>query len=511
VVPGICFVKLLSQLRTSSFQLALLYMVVFATSVFLLLAFIYWRTAGFMAAQTDETIEAEIAGLAEQYRGSGVNGLISIIRERVARDPNAKSIYLLTTDDFLKLAGNIESWPKGSRSESGWINFTLDESVGWNGPERLARARIFEVQGGLRLLVGRDVDELTNLKRLIEGAINWGMGITLALALLGGFLMSRSTTRRIEVINNTSRRIMNGHLSLRIPTRGTEDDFDQLAENLNQMLDRIVYLMEGIRHVSDSIAHDLRTPLTRLRNQLENTLMSVDNDEARDQAARAVAEADQLLATFNALLRIARLETRGNAADMKTVSLGELVTDACELYEAVAEDKDQTFEQAVDSKVSIEGDRDLLFQMVSNLIDNAIKYTPEHGRIRVEVRKEGDNAIFEVGDSGIGVPDSEKDQVFQRFYRVGKSRSLPGNGLGLSLVSAVAEIHQGTIVLSDHFDDPEFPGLKVTISMPIYFPNRRRLKDTQTLPTEEPGELSSPGGQRRSDSAISYRTRREND
>ncbi|CAN0605201.1 unnamed protein product, partial [Ectocarpus sp. 12 AP-2014] len=184
--------------------------------------------------------------------------------------------YLLTTDDFLKLAGNVETWPEGARSESGWINFTLNESVGWQGPERLARARIFEVQGGLRLLVGRDVDELTNLKRVIETAINWGMGITLALALLGGFLMSRSTTKRIEVINNTSRRIMNGHLSLRIPTRGTEDDFDQLAENLNQMLDRIVYLMEGIRHVSDSIAHDLRTPLTRLRNQLENTLMSVD-------------------------------------------------------------------------------------------------------------------------------------------------------------------------------------------------------------------------------------------
>jgi signal transduction histidine kinase len=170
------------------------------------------------------------------------------------------------------------------------------------------------------------------------------------------------------------------------------------------------------------------------------------------------------------------------------VSLGALVTDACELYEAVAEDKDQRFEQSVDSDVSIEGDRDLLFQMVSNLIDNAIKYTPEHGLIRVEVRKEGDNAVFEVGDSGIGIPDSEKDQVFQRFYRVGKSRSLPGNGLGLSLVSAVAEIHQGTIRLSDHLDDAEFPGLKVTISMPSYSASRKRLRDTQTLPAAEAGD-----------------------
>lgn len=471
--------KLLSQLRTSSFQLALLYMVVFATSVFLLLAFIYWRTAGFMTAQTDETIEAEIAGLAEQYRGRGVNGLITIIRERVARDPNAKTIYLLTTEDFLKLAGNIETWPKGSRSESGWINFTLSSAVGWTGSERLARARIFEVQGGLRLLVGRDVDELTSLKRVIETAINWGMGITLALALLGGFLMSRSTTRRIEIINNTSQRIMNGHLSLRIPTRGTEDDFDQLAENLNQMLDRIVYLMEGIRHVSDSIAHDLRTPLTRLRNQLENTLMSVDNDEAREQAGRAVAEADQLLATFNALLRIARLETRGNSGDMKQVSLDELVSDACELYEALSEDKDQVFEQSLEAGVIIEGDKDLLFQMISNLIDNAIKYTPEHGAIGVAVRKDGEDAVFEVRDSGIGIPDDEKDQVFQRFYRVGKSRSLPGNGLGLSLVSAVAEIHQARIVLSDSYPDEVPPGLTITVRMPAFTRLRKRIKAAQ--------------------------------
>ncbi len=481
--------KLLSQLKTSTFQLALLYMVVFATSVFLLLAFIYWRTAGFMTAQTDETIEAEIAGLAEQYRGRGVNGLITIIRERVARDPNAKSIYLFTTDDYVKLAGNLASWPEQAQSQSGWINFTLDESVGWTGPKRQARARIFEVQGGLRLLVGRDVEDLTTLKRLIETAINWGMGITLALALLGGFMMSRSTTRRIEVINNTSRKIMNGHLSLRIPTRGTQDDFDQLADNLNQMLDRIVYLMEGIRHVSDSIAHDLRTPLTRLRNQLENTLMSVDNEEAREQAGRAVAEADQLLATFNALLRIARLETRGNAADMKPVSLGLLVSDACELYEALAEEKEQTFRHSVDDQVLIEG-------------DNAIKYTPEHGDILVAVRYEGAEAILEVSDSGVGIPDSEKAHVFQRFYRVGKSRSLPGNGLGLSLVSAVTEIHQGQIELTDRHPGEPQPGLTVTVRLPGYRPDKRRIRAISASSLEDaesgssssttPGSLPSP-------------------
>ncbi len=450
-------------------------MVVFATSVFLLLAFIYWRTAGFMTAQTDETIEAEITGLAEQYRSRGINGLIAIIRERVARDPNGKSLYLFTTADYLKLAGNLSAWPQQVQAKNGWINFMLDDSVGWRGQPHLARARVFEVQGGLRLLVGRDVQELTTLKHLIERAIDWGMGITLALALFGGFMISRSTAKRIEVINQTARRIMNGHLSLRIPARGTGDDFDQLADNLNQMLDRIVHLMEGIRHVSDSIAHDLRTPLTRLRSQLENTLLTVNDDAARDQVARAVAETDQLLATFNALLRIARLEMTGHSADKGPVQLGPLVRDACELYEALAEDKEQVFNLDIPQDVTIEGDRDLLFQVVSNLIDNAIKYTPEQGNIRVLVTQEGDEAIFSVSDSGIGVPDQEKDKVFERFYRVAKSRSQPGNGLGLSLVSAVVDMHLGRIELTDSYPDrPERPGLTVTLRFPRIRPARKR-------------------------------------
>ena len=467
--------KIRSQLRTSTFQIALLYMVVFATSVFLLLAFIYWRTAGFMTAQTDETIEAEITGLAEQYRSRGINGLIAIIRERVARDPNGKSLYLFTTADYDKLAGNLSAWPQQVQSSNGWVNFMLDDSVGWGGQPHLARARVFEVQGGLRLLVGRDVQELTTLKHLIERAIDWGMGITLALALFGGFMISRSTAKRIEVINQTARRIMNGHLSLRIPARGTGDDFDQLADNLNQMLDRIVHLMEGIRHVSDSIAHDLRTPLTRLRSQLENTLLTVEDETARDQVARAVAETDQLLSTFNALLRIARLEMTGRSADKAPIQLGPLVRDACELYEALAEDKEQTLDLDIPQDVTIEGDRDLIFQAVSNLIDNAIKYTPEAGNIRVLVTQEQDDAIFEVADSGIGVPDQEKDKVFERFYRVAKSRSQPGNGLGLSLVSAVVDMHRGRIELADRYtDNPEHPGLRVTLRFPRVRPARRR-------------------------------------
>ncbi len=439
-----------------------MYMVLFATSVFILMGFIYWATAGYMASQTDETIEAEIIGLAEQYQRQGLNGLISVIRERVARDPNGKAVYLFTARDFIKLAGNISKWPEDGEVQEGWLNFTLDESLGWPTEEaRPARARVFIVPGGLRLLVGRDVNEFMAVKQLVERAINWGMGITFALAMFGGIMMSRSTAKRVELINQTSRKIMTGNLSLRIPDRGTNDDFDQLARNLNEMLDRIVQLMEGIRHVSDNIAHDLRTPLTRLRNQLENTLVSVESDKDRERVANAVAEADQLLATFNALLRIARLEMGGRAANFTRFDLSALAHDAGELYEALAEDKNQSLNMLVEPEVTLVGDRDLIFQTLCNLIDNAIKYTPEGGNIDVSLSGDKEQVYLAVCDSGIGIPAEEKDKVFQRFYRVAKSRSLTGNGLGLSLVQAVMELHQGSIELRDNA-----PGLRVELTLP---------------------------------------------
>lgn len=437
-------------------------MVLFATSVFILMGFIYWATAGYMSSQTDETIEAEIIGLAEQYQRQGLNGLISVIRERVARDPNGKAVYLFTARDFIKLAGNINKWPEDGEVQGGWLNFTLNENLGWSNPEaRPARARVFIVPGGLRLLVGRDVHEFMALKELVERAINFGMAITFALAMFGGIMMSRSTAKRIELINQTSQKIMKGNLLLRIPDRGTNDDFDQLARNLNEMLDKIVQLMEGIRHVSDNIAHDLRTPLTRLRNQLENTLISVERDEDRQKVANAVAEADQLLATFNALLRIARLEASSKASNFQKFNLSELVQDAGELYEALAEDKEQNFHHNIQENIQMLGDRDLIFQTLCNLIDNAIKYTPEGGEINLALSFENQQTCLSVADNGIGIPAEERDKVFQRFYRVAKSRSLPGNGLGLSLVLAVMDIHHSKVELSDNA-----PGLVVKLLFP---------------------------------------------
>jgi signal transduction histidine kinase len=454
-----------------------MYMVLFATSVFILMGFIYWATAGYMSSQTDETIEAEIIGLAEQYQRQGLNGLISVIRERVARDPNGKAVYLFTARDFIKLAGNIDEWPDDGEVQDGWLNFTLDQSLGWSSETpRPARARVFIVPGGLRLLVGRDVNEFMAVKALVERAINLGMAITFGLAMVGGIMMSRSTARRVEVINQTSQKIMKGNLDLRIPERGTNDDFDQLARNLNEMLDRIVQLMEGVKHVSDNIAHDLRTPLTRLRNKLENTLVLAENEEQRDLVASAVGEADQLLSTFNALLRIARLETGRSVANFKSFDLSDLVLDAAELYEAVAEDKQQTLAIRVKTKVEFYGDKDLLFQTLSNLIDNAIKYTPEGGEIEISLSENNKHIELTVADSGIGIPKDEQEKVFDRFYRVAKSRSQPGNGLGLSLVNAVVELHHGKILLSDNE-----PGLSVCLSLPVLEASQSKQLHRQAL------------------------------
>jgi signal transduction histidine kinase len=422
-----------------------------------------------MSNQTDETIQAEIVGLAEQYQRQGLNGLISVLRERVQNDKDRKSIYLFIAGNNIKLAGNINVWPNDAHAHNGWINFTL-QSNGKSGKPRLVRARIFIVRGGLKLLVGRDVQDLMVVKSLIERALSWGVGIMLALAVLGGLMVSRSTRKRIEIINQTCQRIMNGNLDLRIPSRGSGDDFDQLVDNLNQMLDKIVQLMDGIRHVSDSIAHDLRTPLTRLRNHLEQTLLIVHEPDGQARVAAAVAETDQLLATFNALLRIARLESSGKVLHPVNLNLSALVEDASELYSAVAEDKKQTFNQHIDPNIFIEGDRDLLFQALSNLIDNAIKYTPESGKVGVRLFAEDAYINLQVSDSGIGIPEEEREKVFQRFYRVSHSRSLPGNGLGLNLVAAVVGMHQGTICLGDNN-----PGLRVEIRFSIMDSNISKL------------------------------------
>jgi signal transduction histidine kinase len=271
--------------------------------------------------------------------------------------------------------------------------------------------------------------------------------------------MSRSMLRRLDQFNKTSRQIMAGDLSQRVPRTGSADEFDQLAENLNAMLDQIEQLMAGIREVSDNIAHDLRTPLTRLRNRLEGLHGDLDQgSRAYQDVELSIAEADQLLSTFRALLRIARLESGSHPIEKEKIDLAELARDSVELYEAVAQDKGLELSAELATDLTIDGDRDLLFQAIANLLDNAIKYTPTGGRINVVLERQTGAIRLCIGDTGLGIPARERDKVTQRFYRLESSRSTPGNGLGLSLVEAVAKMHGAELDLSDNA-----PGLRACI------------------------------------------------
>ena len=442
-------------LRTSTFRFALVYVGLFAASALLLLGFIYVTTAGYALRQTDEVIAAQASSLAEQYRQRGLDGLATTIAQRAARNPRGHAVYLLADPGGRRIVGNLDRWPPDA-NDPGWVEFQIEDPDTHDAYR--ARAQFVRLAGGFQLLVGHDVQEQQRLQSLMIGAMAWGVALTLALALAGGLLMSRATLQRIETINRTSREIIEGDLARRMPTRGTGDEFDQLAENLNAMLDQIALLMDGIRQVSDNIAHDLRTPLTRLRSRLEAARLAQADPAMRTTIDALIADADALLSTFNALLRIAEIEAGRRRAAFETVDLAAVARDAIELYEPVAQDKRQTIDATLESAV-IQGDRNLLSQAIANLIDNAIKYSPEGSHIAVTARMFGTGPILSVADNGPGIPAQFRDQATQRFFRLETSRSTPGTGLGLSLVAAVAKLHAARLLLDDNG-----PGLRVTLA-----------------------------------------------
>ncbi len=463
---------LLNLLRTTTFRVAMIYLAIFSFSAFLVLASIYWNTAGFMARQTDETLEAEAFGLAEQYRQRGLRGLEQIIIGR-SRDRQG-SFYLLTDPDRRRLVGNLSSWPNVKTGPGGWLDFQYETETGEGRETHAARGRHFNLPQGFHLLVGRDVHERLAIEQQIVSALTWGGFLTALLGLVGAIVISRNMVARIDVINKTSRDIMGGDLSRRVPVKGTGDEMDQLAENLNAMLDKIERLMAGMREVTDNVAHDLRSPLNRIRSRLEVTLMQRDNTGEYKQAIeQTIQEADDLLSTFNALLAIARAEAGAARETMSAIDLSEVVRDTAELYEPVAEEKRQSFEVEVDNVSSVWGNREMIAQAVANLIDNAIKYTPDGGDVSVSLKPgkkgalEGHDALrLTIRDGGPGIPETDRDHVRNRFVRLERSRNKPGSGLGLSLVSAVAQLHEARFTLSDNDPDKHPPGLRATMIFP---------------------------------------------
>ena len=454
--------QIIKLFKSSTFRLALIYMALFSISVLLLLGFIYWSTAGYMVRQTEATIEAEINGLADQYNLSGLTGLSKVISERLSRPSAGNTIYLLTDAQLKPLLGNIKNWPKGQPSDQGWIYFWIDNGGHGNDEQHKVLARVFPVQGSFHLLVGRDIHNLEEIQKLITEALFWGMLMTLVLALAGGTMMSRTMMHKIETINDTCHRIMDGDLTQRIPSTGGDDDFDKLIGTLNRMLDQLEVLMQGIKQVTNNIAHDLRTPLSRLRRRLDmlrvKDLTHGSHEELLDQT---IGEADGLLITFKALLRISEVESGTRRGGFKSVDIIALLDDLVELYAPLSEEKGQTLVAEKPSAQPLQGDRDLLFQAFANVLDNAIKYTPESGHILLSVKDQPNMLQVSICDTGSGIPEEAHGKVFDRFYRLEESRSSPGNGLGLSLVAAIINLHYGQLELTDNK-----PGLKLTISLP---------------------------------------------
>ncbi len=456
-------------LNSSTFRLAAVYLVVFAISVGAILAYIYWNTAVLLERQTDVTIRAEVNSLNEQYRLGRPNPIaviVGIVKRRAERNSD-RGIYSIFDYSGKRIVGNLEGVPSGVTGKSGWIEFPYNVFDGENLKFHTGRAYFTRLRGGFILVVGRDVEERRQFAALIRRTVFIALGMTLVFGLGGGLLMSRNFLRRIDTISATSRSIMAGDLSERMPVRGTNDEIDRLSANLNDMLDQIERLMSGMREVSDNVAHDLRTSLTRLKARVEAALRQ-DCEQAYEQALmETITESDQLLETFNALLNITRAET-GQARDQfEPLDVGEVVDELAELYEPLIEDAGAVFEVRTVLGLMVRGNRQLLAQAVSNLIDNAIKYgqPPKSKKavqnISLKVATEQDSVRITVADNGPGIPEKDQERVLKRFVRLDSSRSQPGSGLGLSLVGGLARLHDGELELQN-----EKNGFSIALILP---------------------------------------------
>lgn len=446
-----------SFVRSSTFRLSLIYVLLFLLSVGALFAFIYVQTVATIDRETDQATKADAAALVQEYSAQGLAGLIDAVEDRVAPDRVGDGLYLLVDEDGAALAANIHSWPTAEPDSRGWIAFTIERD---DGPHQ-ARGLTYALKDGSKLLVARDLHARLDFQGVMIDAGYYSLALILVLGVGGGLLISRWMLNRLNAINRVAERIMAGDLSHRIETTGANDEFDRLSDTLNAMLEEIRRLMTGMRTVTDNIAHDLRSPLTRMRSRLEMALLDPGDGEAQRHAIeRTIADADQLLATFKALLSIADAESGSARASMSPLDLGALVLDIADLYEPASEERGVTL-RCADVQATVLGSRQLLFQAISNLVDNALKHTPSGGTIAIDVASDAGGVRLAVADTGLGIPEADRDRVLEPFVRLDSSRSTPGSGLGLALVAAIARLHGARIGLGDNR-----PGLVVTLTFP---------------------------------------------
>ena len=455
-------------LRTTAFRLTLVYLGIFALFGAFLLGYFAWNTRRLITEQITATVDAEITGLSEQYRLGGLRRLVLVIEAR-SRRPGS-SLYLVTTRAGEALAGNVGSLATGILESSGWSETLYRRTDDPEGAEHHALVRVFQLPGGFRLLVGRDLEERERLRNIIFAAGRWSLAIIIVLGIGGGLFVARRVLRRVDAMTETTRQIMDGDLAGRLPIAGTGDELDRLASNLNAMLERIEALMRGLQEVSDNIAHDLKTPLTRLRNRCEEALRVAEGEAQYRQALEStIEESEALIRTFNALLMIARAESGQVREGMSDLDAAEIARGVGELYEPLADDKGIRLKVEAPAAAPVHGNRELISQALANLVDNAIKYgapalaamNGAEPEIVIRATGEGDRILLTVADGGHGIPEADRGRAVERFVRLEQSRSQPGSGLGLSLASAVARLHGGELKLEDNR-----PGLRTVIALP---------------------------------------------
>jgi len=444
------------MIRSTVLRLAVGYAALFAGLAFALAGYIYWRTDSYLARQTDRIVLQTAETLLERYRLGGVPALARAIELRLAEEADEDEILALVDGARRVVAGNLEGPP--SEVVLVWFEVELLRRP-VNTTARVLRAPIGETH---MLYVGRDIQVRLDVRRVVAETLLWSVGAAVAVSILIGLLARHLLARRLARISSVADRVVRGDLSPRVTLTGAGDEFDRLAADLNTMLDRIVELMDGVRQVSNAIAHDLRTPLTRLRGRLETALRAADAPARfRPAAEAALQEIDQVVRIFDALLRIAEIETGHRRADFAPVDLAALAADVVEFYQPLAEERGLALAADLAPARCI-GDRTLLAQALANLLDNAIKYTQAGGRVVVAVAPAGAGRIAAtVADDGPGVPAAERDKVTRRFYRLEPARNAPGSGLGLSLVVSVAKLHSGRLDLEDNA-----PGLRARLSLP---------------------------------------------
>ncbi len=460
--------------RTTAFKLTLVYLTVFALFAAGVLAYFAWNTRRLITEQITQTVDAEIRTLSDEYELGGIRRLTYAIDAR-GRRPDSY-LYLLTTAAGEGLAGNVGSLTAGVLEHNGWTETAYRRLEDLEQTEHHALVQIVQLPGGFRMLVGRDLEERDRMQGIVITAGQWSLAVVVLLGIAGGLFVMRRVLKRVDAMTATTQTIMHGDLSERLPIDGTGDELDRLAGNLNAMLERIEALMFGLKEVSDNIAHDLKTPLTRLRNRCEEALRTAE-DESQYRAALegTIEESDALIGTFNALLMIARAES-GHARDnMAEFDAAEVARGIGELYEPLADDKGIMLKVEAPAAAPVRGNRELVSQALANLVDNAIKYAaPDPGpdgtqsEIVVKAAGEGDRILLTVADGGPGIPEADRSRAVERFVRLEQSRSQPGSGLGLSLAQAVAHLHGGELRLEDNQ-----PGLRTVLSLPRGGPVRQ--------------------------------------